>query len=107
MRRGVIVLGLLVAVMIGGGVLTAGVGFELPTIQQTTNPAGSVFGATSSQALDFFLLVGFILFNVVGAGLTIAVIFWFLGRQVRLAKEMPTLEERREQEAEQLAEPSA
>lgn len=106
MRRGVIILGLLVAVMIGGSVLTAGLGVELPIMLQTTNPDGSVFNASSSQAIQFFGVVVFVLINVIGAGLTGAVIFWFLGRQVRLAKEMPTLEEKRQQEAEELEDQS-
>jgi len=101
-RRGVLILGFLLAITIAGGVLTADVAFSVPTITQTTNPDASAFAASESQAIQFLALVGFILFNVVGAGLTIAGVFWLLNWQVTVAKEMPTLEERREEEAEQL-----
>ena len=98
MNRGVLILGFLLAITIAGGVLTAGVAFDIPIIQQTTDPAASPFMATNGQALSFLALVGFVVFNVIGAGLTLAFIFWLLNKQVTIAKDMPTLEERREQE---------
>ena len=104
MKRGLFVLAVLVAITIAGGVLTAGVGFEIPIIQQVDSPAASAFEATPNQAVTFLLVVGFILVNVVGAGLTLAFIFWLLNREVNRAKAMPTLEERREQDAESLPE---
>ena len=99
MKRGVFILGFLLAITIAGGVLTAGVGFGIPLIQQSTDPSASVFMATNDQALMFVGLVGFVLFNVVGAGLTLAFVLWLLNKQVKIANEMPTLEERNEQEA--------
>ncbi|MGJ3239017.1 MAG: hypothetical protein ACFE0Q_09970 [Anaerolineae bacterium] len=98
MKRGVLILGFLLAVTVAGGVLTSGVGFGIPIIQQTTDPAASAFMATNNQALLFLGVVGFILFNVIGAGLTLAFIFWLLNKQVKIAQETPTLEERRQQE---------
>ncbi|MEM9951965.1 MAG: hypothetical protein AAF846_10210 [Chloroflexota bacterium] len=100
MNRGVQILGFLLAITIAGGVLTADVAFGIPIIQQTMDPAASAFMATNGQAMLFLAVVGFILFNVIGAGLTLAIIFWFLNKQVTIAKEMPTLEERRQQEEE-------
>ena len=99
MKRGVFILGFLLAITIAGSVLTAGLAFDIPTIIQSTDPAASVFMATNNQAMMFVGLVGFVLFNIVGAGLTLALVLWFLNKQVKIAKEMPTLEERREQEA--------
>lgn len=99
MKRGVSILGFLLAVTLACGVLTAGVGFGLPLIRQSTDPVASVFMATNDQALLFVGLVGFVLFNIIGAGLTLAFVFWLLNKQVKIAKEMPTLEERRELEA--------
>lgn len=104
MRRGVILLAVLLIVTIAGGVLTADVGFGVPTLEQTTDPNASVFMASSGQAFNFLLVVGFIIVNVVGAGLTLAFIFWLISKQVTIAKEMPTLEERRQQDAEALPE---
>ncbi len=49
---------------------------------QTKNPEASVFMSTDWQAHQFFLLTGFIIFNLVGIGITIAIIIWFLSRQV-------------------------
>lgn len=100
MNRGVQILGFLLAITIAGGILTADVAFAIPIIQQTTDPAASAFMATNGQALIFLGVVGFILFNVVGAGLTLAFVFWLLNKQVNIAKEMPSLEERRQQEDE-------
>lgn len=98
MNRGVAILAFLLAITIGGGILTANVGFTIPMLQQSSNPAASPFMATNGQAFGFIALVGFILFNVVGAGITMGVVFWFLNKQVKIAKQMPTLEELREQE---------
>ena len=99
MKRGVLILGFLLAITIAGGILTADVAFGIPLIRQSMDPSASVFMATNDQALLFVGLVGFVLFNVVGAGLTLALVLWLLNKQVKIANEMPTLEERREQEA--------
>lgn len=99
MKRGVLILGFLLAITIAGSVLTAGLAFDVPTIMQSTDPSASVFMATNDQSIQFIALVGFVIFNIIGAGLTLAFVLWFLNKQVTIAKEMPTLEERREQEA--------
>jgi hypothetical protein len=96
-KRGVAILALLLIIMIAGSVLTANVGFEIPTMQQTNNPAASFFEATPDQAIYLLLMVGFILFNVIGAGLTVAFLFWIGNREVKRAKAMTNLAERREQ----------
>lgn len=95
MKRGVAVLAFLLIITIAGGVLTANVGFEVPTMQQTNNPAASFFEATPNQAVYLILMVGFILFNVVGAGLTIALLFWLGNREIKRADAMPNVAERR------------
>lgn len=96
MNRGVLILGFLLAITIAGGVLTAGIAFEIPILQQTTDPIASPFMATNGQALQLLAVIGFVIFNVVGAGLTLALVFWLLNKQVKIAKEMPTLDELRE-----------
>ena len=99
MKRGVLILAGLLIIMIAGGVLTSGLGFSLPTIQQTNIPAASFFEATGDQQIYLLLMIGFIMVNIIGAGLTIAFLFWIGNREVKRAKAMPTLAERREQEA--------
>lgn len=104
MKRGLAILVILMIILIVGGALTANLGFSLPTLVQTTAPDASVFKASNTQATNFLLLIGFFLVNVIGAGLTLAAIFWFLSKQVKIAKEMPTLEERRQQDLDALPE---
>ena len=74
-------------VLLAGGAISSGLLSSDFTIHQTTNPSGSVFTATSDQAAAFFLIVGFIIFNVLGAGLTIAGSFWVLNRQVKVVSQ--------------------
>lgn len=98
MRRGVLILAGLVVLVIAGGVLTAGIGAGIPTIIQSTDPAASPFAATPEQANLFLFWIAFVIFNLVGAGLTIALIFWFLSREVKVVNEMPNRSERIAQE---------
>lgn len=97
MKRGVLILAGLLIITIAGSVLTSGLGFSLPTVQQTNNPAASFFEATPDQSIYLLLMIGFILVNVVGAGLTVAFLFWLSNREVKRAKAMPSLAEIREQ----------
>lgn len=81
-------LGLLIVfvlVLIAGGGLTSGM-FNIPVILQTADPEASAFVATPGQAELFFLWVGFVIINVLGAGATIALIVWLLDRAVRRAQ---------------------
>lgn len=91
MKRGVAILAFLLIVTIAGGVLTSGMGIELPFIKQTAEPMASVFEAPGEKALWLFAMIGFIVINVIGAGLTIALLFWFLNREVKVANSMPLL----------------
>ena len=99
MKRGVTLLAFLVVVTIIGGVLTSGMWFELPFIKQTAEPMASVFEAPGEKALWLFAMIGFILINVVGAGLTIAFIIWLLNREVKIANSMPLLTQNSGQES--------
>ncbi len=86
MRLFIFFVGVLILLIIGGGLTAQLAGSEnsdsqlLPVIIQTNNPEGSVFEATPPQAQAFVLLVGFILFNMLGMGITIALVMWFLHR---------------------------
>lgn len=53
---------------------------------QCDDPECSVFVGESWQAGQLLALVAVILFNIVGIGVTLAVIFWFLNKQVAAAK---------------------
>jgi uncharacterized membrane protein YedE/YeeE len=82
---------LIVILLVGGG-LTAqsvsnGDSIKIPALLvSTSNPDASVFQMTSWKAEQLFLLVGFLLFNLVGIALTLTVIFWLLNRQVKRAR---------------------
>lgn len=87
-------LGILVAVvlllLIGGGLtmqlISNGEAGLLPVLRQTANPDASVADVIPWKAEQFFLAVGFILFNLVGMGVTIALVVWLLDRAIRRSK---------------------
>jgi hypothetical protein len=87
MRRLIVIGGLLLLLVIGGGLTTQLIanqgGSLLPILTQTANPDASPTTFLPWKAEQFFLLVGFILFNLIGIGLTIAVIIWFVDRGIR------------------------
>jgi hypothetical protein len=82
----------LIAILVGGGIITAQLasttGLQvLPAAKiQTGDPEASVFVATGWQAQQFFLMIGFIVINLIGIGVTLALVFWFLSRQVAIAR---------------------
>lgn len=53
------------------------------TIQQVEDPQASTFVATPGQAQQLVLGTGFILFNMIGIGATIAILMWLGERGVR------------------------
>ncbi|MBC7871557.1 MAG: hypothetical protein H7Y09_12015 [Chitinophagaceae bacterium] len=77
-------------ILVGGGLLTSQFSTSdaslLPVIKQTDNPSGSVSEVVPWKAEQFFLLVGFVLVNMIGIGATLALIFWVLDRGVKNAK---------------------
>jgi hypothetical protein len=77
-------------ILIAGGGLTmqliAGGGSLLPVLQQVSAPDASPTTVLPWKAEQFFLMVGFILFNLVGIGATLAVLFWLLDRGIRRNK---------------------
>lgn len=77
--------------IIGGGLTTQiasqGGDATFPwVIRTTSNPEASVLDVVPWQAEQLFLLVGFVLFNLVGAAVTAAVVVWLLHRQVKRAR---------------------
>lgn len=95
MKR-LIFLFVVIGLMIAGGGLSAQLAStngaqNIPgAVIQTDDPEASVFVATEWQAQQFFLLVGFLLFNLIGIGVTIALIMWFLSRQVAVVQQTST-----------------
>jgi type III secretory pathway component EscV len=86
------IIGAAVVILIIGGGLTSqliseGAGGVLPgVIKQVESPNASVMVVEGWKAEQLFLLIGFILFNLVGIAVTLAIIMWFLNRQVKEAK---------------------
>ena len=86
MKRLGILAGILIVLLAGGGI-TANLLTSDLTIQQTTNPSGNVLTATPDQMAAFLIVAGFIVMNVLGAGLTLGVGFWLLNRQVTIVQQ--------------------
>ncbi len=78
------VVALVFIVLLAGGAVTSNLLSSDLTIRQTTDPSGDALTATPDQAVAFILVVGFVIVNVIGAGLTLAIVFWLLNRQVVL-----------------------
>ena len=81
------VVALVLIVLLAGGAITSNLLSSDLAIQQTTDPSGDFLTATPDQAVAFVLVTGFIVFNVVGAGLTLMLVFWLLNRQVTAARQ--------------------
>ncbi len=76
-------------VLLAGGAITSNLLSSDLAIQQTTDPSGDFLTATPDQAVAFILVTGFIIFNVLGAGLTVMIVFWLLNRQVTAVRQAP------------------
>ena len=78
----------ILAILGAGGTLTALTGGDwsatsIPGAKvQCADAACSTFLAEPWEAGQFILLVGFIVFNLIGIGATLALVFWFLNKQV-------------------------
>lgn len=87
MRRYALLIGVLVLLVVGGGLTTllseGGTSGLLPFLQQTSDASASPMQAETWQSEQLFLLIGFIVFNLVGIAATIALVMWFVHRQVK------------------------
>jgi len=79
--------GLVLVILLGGGAITSNLLSSDLAIRQTTDPSGDFLTATPDQAVAFILVTGFIIFNVLGAGLTLLIVFWLLNRQVTAVRQ--------------------
>ena len=80
-------LALIFAILLGGGAISSNLLNSDLTIRQTLDPSGDALTATPDQAVAFMLVVGFVIVNVIGAGLTLALVFWLLNRQVTVVRQ--------------------
>ena len=80
---------LVLLILLAGGAITSNLLSSDLALQQTTDPSGDFLTATPDQAVAFILVTGFIIFNVLGAGLTLMIVFWLLNRQVTAVRQEP------------------
>lgn len=78
---------LVLVILLAGGAITSNLLSSDLAIQQTTDPSGDFLTATPDQAVAFILVTGFIIFNVIGAGLTLLIVFWALNHQVTAVRQ--------------------
>ena len=78
---------LVLVILLAGGAITSNLLSSDLAIQQTTDPSGDFLTATPDQAVAFILVTGFIIFNVIGAGLTLLILFWVLNHQVTAVRQ--------------------
>lgn len=90
------ILTVLLVLIVGGGALTANIVTNIPIMVQTSDPNASAFMATPEQAGQFIFWVFFVLFNLFGAGATIAFLMWRGNLEVKRANAMPKLSEQNE-----------
>ena len=91
---------ILIAVLVvlgGSGLITSilagnDIAEVLPFLVQSGDPEASTMAAEPWQAEQIFILVGFILFNLIGMAATIAIIMWFLHRGVAEVRAEPATE---------------
>lgn len=92
MRRALFLI-VVVAVLIAGGFLTATVsqgGVSVPGLRnQTNHPEASVSAVTPAKGAMFFLLAGGALTSLIGMGVVLAILAWFVNRQVNQVKKLP------------------
>ncbi len=84
----------IVVVLIGGGFLSTVISKQgaraVPgVLVQTNNPEASVTTVTPEKGALFFIFVAIALGSVVGMGAILAIIFWFLNRQVVRVRRQP------------------
>lgn len=82
MKRLGILIFLLVVVLAGGAISSGLLNDPLRglLIQQTGDPNASVFDAPPQQAFQLILWIGFVIMNLIGAGVTLLIFFWLMNR---------------------------
>ncbi len=89
MKRFSILVVLVILLLIGGGLtslLIANNGQVLPILQQVGAPDASPTVMLPWKANQFFILIAFVLFNLVGMAVTIGIVLWLLDWGMRRNK---------------------
>jgi len=89
-RRALLII-IVVIVLIAGGYISNAISKQgaaaLPGQRvQTENPEANVFSVTTDKGALFFLFTAIALGSVVGMGVVLAILFWFLNGQVAKAR---------------------
>jgi hypothetical protein len=83
-----VILGILLAVVLAGGALTSymianNATVPIPILTTTVEPDASPTIMLGWKAEQLFILITFILINLIGIGVTLALIVWWMDRGVR------------------------
>jgi hypothetical protein len=86
-----LILGIVLVLVLAGGALTSYMlannsTVPVPVLTTTVDPNASTTTMLGWKAEQLFILVGFIMFNLVGITLTVALLIWFFDRGVRRAR---------------------
>ena len=89
MRRALLII-TVVIVLIAGGYISVAIskqGAALPGQRvQTENPEANVFTVTADKGAIFFIFTAIALGSLIGMGVVMAILFWFLNRGVARAR---------------------
>jgi hypothetical protein len=87
-RRLGILIGLMAVTVICGAISAGLLNDPLSglLIRQTNDPNASPFTATPVQSMQIVVWIGFVLINMIGAGLTLAAFFWLMNRGLASAR---------------------
>lgn len=86
MKTFIFIVVLFLILIVGGGLTTMLIstnGAILPILTTTTVPDASPTMVLPWKAEQIFLLIGFLLFNLVGIAVTLAGLFWLVDRGLR------------------------
>ena len=90
MRRALLIF-TVVIVLIAGGYISLAISKQgaaaMPGLRvQTENPEANVFTVTTDKGAIFFIFTAVALGSVIGMGVVMAILFWFLNRGVAKAR---------------------
>jgi hypothetical protein len=87
----VLILGILLVLVLTGGALTSymlanNATLPAPVLTTTVDPDASTTMMLGWKAEQLFILVTFLLFNLIGIGVTIALAMWYFDRGIRRSR---------------------
>jgi predicted membrane protein len=88
-KRFTIFIALIVVLLAGGGLtalLISSGGSVLPILQQVGSPDASPMAMMPWKANQFFILIAFVLFNLIGMAVTIGIVLWLLDWGIKRSK---------------------